>query len=348
MNLNYWHIRSFFDGRLNLFRRGRRPGVSRRIIQFAAPSPMFIISGAFLKLYDYMEHALEFDALNVRMYVPRENNLPSHSEPPLFAIRHRVQHTIDWSEVAVVVTTGRGWEKVIPAQFFRHPPFVIFYIVQSFAKIDPSDKRFTNLKSPAVRICVSAPLGRALNDIDGVNGPVHVIPAGIRVAEIQESAERNRDIDVCIVGLKNPKLANSIHRYFLHYGFKVCLLTERVRRISFLNKISRARVAAFLPKPLEGFYLPALEAMALGTLVVCPDVRGNDYVIDGHNAVVPAYSYEALVAAVEFLLRSPLDVTTVMRKNAEATALSHDIHNERTAFQRLLRRSLVDPTRDTK
>lgn len=346
MNLNYSHIRSFFDGRLNLFRRGRRPG-SRRIIQFAT-NPAIFVSGGLLKLCDYMEHALEFDALNTRMYVPRENNLPSLSESPLFTVRHRVQHTIDWPEVAVMVISGWGWKRFIPAQFSDNPPFVIFFIVQSFFRIDPSDRRCTNLKSPAVRICVSAPLSRTLNDIDGVSGPVHVIPAGIRVSEVQGLAERNRDIDLCIVGLKNPKLASSIHRYFLHKGFKVCLLTERVSRTSFLNKISRARVATFLPERAEGFYLPALESMALGTLVVCPDVRGNDYVIDGHNAVVPAYTLEAIVAAVEFSLSLSLDVATVITKNAEAMALSHDIHNERAAFQKLLRRALADPTKDTK
>lgn len=345
MNLNYSHIISLFDGRLNLFRRGRRPG-SRRIILFAADPPLFI-SGALLKICDYMEHSLEFDALNTRIYVPRENDFPSLPESPLFTVRHRIQHSIDWPQVAVMVIYGWGWERFIPAQFSDNPPFIIFYIVQSFARLDPSDKRFTNLKSPAVRICVSAPLRSALNNIDGVNGPVHVIPAGIRVSEVQESAERNRDIDVCIVGLKNPQLASSIERYFLHQRFKVCLLTERVSRTSFLNKISRARVATFLPEPVEGFYLPALEAMALGTLVVCPDVRGNDYVIDGHNAVVPAYSLEAIVTAVEFSLRLSSDVTTVITKNAKVTALSHDIHNERAAFQRLLRRALTDPTRDT-
>lgn len=346
MNLNYSYILSSFAGRLNLFRRRRRPG-SRRIIQFAADPDVFI-SGGILKVCDYMKHALEFDALNTRIYVPRENNLTSLSKSPLFTVRHRVQYTIDWSEVAILVISGWGWERFVPAQFSDNPPFIILYIVQSFAKIDPLDRRFTNLKSPAIRICVSAPLGRALNDIDGVNGPVHVIPAGIRVSEVQESAERNRDIDVCIVGLKNPQLATTIHNYFLHQGFKICLLTERVSRTSFLNKISRARVATFLPERVEGFYLPALEAMALGTLVVCPDVRGNDYVIDGHNAVVPAYTLEAIVAAVEFSLRLSLDVITVITKNAETTALSHDIHNERAAFQKLLQRARDDPTRDAK
>ena len=50
--------------------------------------------------------------------------------------------------------------------------------------------------------------------------------------------------------------------------------------------MARARVTLYLPNRLEGFYIPALEGMALGTLVVCPDSVGNrSYCRDGENCL---------------------------------------------------------------
>ena len=41
-----------------------------------------------------------------------------------------------------------------------------------------------------------------------------------------------------------------------------------------------------------------LEAMALGSFVVCPDVIGNRaYVLDGHNAFRPNFDEEQILAA---------------------------------------------------
>ena len=46
--------------------------------------------------------------------------------------------------------------------------------------------------------------------------------------------------------------------------------------------MGRARVTVMAPNPKEGFYLPAVEAMAAGVPVIATDIAGNrDLVVDG-------------------------------------------------------------------
>ena len=52
--------------------------------------------------------------------------------------------------------------------------------------------------------------------------------------------------------------------------------------------MARARVTVLVPNPKEGFYLPALEAMALGTIVVCPDCVGNRSFCVAGRQLLPA------------------------------------------------------------
>ena len=61
--------------------------------------------------------------------------------------------------------------------------------------------------------------------------------------------------------------------------------------------MGRARVTVLVPNPKEGFYLPAVEAMAAGTLVVCPDCVGNRaFCLDEVNCLRPAREEDAIVA----------------------------------------------------
>jgi glycosyltransferase involved in cell wall biosynthesis len=66
-----------------------------------------------------------------------------------------------------------------------------------------------------------------------------------------------------------------------------------------LSLLGRAKVAVLLPCETEGCYLPALEAMAMGALVVCPDCVGNrTFCRDGDNSFRPDYAIQAIEQAV--------------------------------------------------
>ncbi len=247
---------------------------SRSTIQFAvrcdAPS------GGALKLLHYYEHALASEfGRHVIAFMPRDTDWSDSN--PWIAYRRRVTHSIHWDSVAVVVISGWGWDRFIPKRFHAVPPFRVVYLVQSFEGIDPRDSRFRHLSNPAVRLCVGAPLERALRATRAANGPVHTIPAGLDLSAVP--ARRHHDLDILIVGWKRRDIAGRVAKLLNISGLRAELLTEMVSRGKFLERLAAARVVVCLPAKVEGFYLPALEAMAAGALTVCPDVRGNDYCV---------------------------------------------------------------------
>ena len=100
--------------------------------------------------------------------------------------------------------------------------------------------------------------------------------------------------------------------------------------------MGRARVSVLVPNPKEGFYLPALEAMAVGTVVVCPDCIGNrSFCLPGENCFRPEHDEDAIVAAAETALREEPGLDE-LRGRALATAQAHDIAGERAAFLDIL------------
>ncbi len=310
---------------------------SRSSVQFAVrcDGP----SGGALKVRHYFDHVMVSElAERVRLYMPEDTKWGDDN--PWYTHRARVSHSIDWASAAVVVISGWGWDRFVPRQFHEAPPFRVIYLVQSFDRIDPDDSQFRHLANPAIRICVSLPLGDELRRTNIVNGPVHTIPAGIE--SIGSEVVDTRDLDLLIVGYKRPDIAEFVAGALDATGLQVELMMETLPRETFLQTLGRARMVVCLPAPVEGFYLPALEAMATGALTICPDVRGNDYCVDGVNCLKPHYRVEALVGAVKQAVAMPAARLADIRERARVTVTDHDLTNERSRFQTLLREILGD------
>lgn len=308
---------------------------SRSSVQFAVRSDS--PGGGALKLRHYFEHVLASElAEHSFVYMPEDTKWGDSN--PWSRYRARVSHSINWASVAIAVISGWGWDRFIPKRFQEAPPFRVVYLVQSFDRIDPEDSQFRHLANPAIRICVSAPLEDALRRANVANGPIHTIPACIESPRL--SAMDARDLDVLIVGYKRPDIAGSVARQLNSSGVRAELLMERLGREGFLQMLARARTVVCLPARVEGFYLPALEAMAIGALTVCPDVRGNDYCLDGFNCLKPAYRVEALVGAAKEAATMPAARIAAIREGARVTVAGHDLSHERSKFQTLLREIL--------
>ena len=105
--------------------------------------------------------------------------------------------------------------------------------------------------------------------------------------------------------------------------------------------LSKARPAVVLAarrkrRRMEGFYLPALEAMALGSPVVVPDCVGNRvYLEPDANALVPGWHPDEFVAAV---LRLEGDPSLAVRlvQAGRATVRRFGMEREREAFHAIL------------
>jgi hypothetical protein len=92
------------------------------------------------------------------------------------------------------------------------------------------------------------------------------------------------------------------------------------------------------PGPEEGFYLPGLEAMAAGAIVLTPDVGGNRaYARFGENCVqVPFEDVESTVSALQDVQRWPAGRVHEMRERAYASLTAHTLDRERESFGQLL------------
>ncbi len=88
------------------------------------------------------------------------------------------------------------------------------------------------------------------------------------------------------------------------------------------------------PNPQEGFYLPGLEAMAAGTLVLSPDVQGNmAYCRFGENCMDYEFDdAQAGAAALQDLVNEAPERIAALQRQGLATAEAFSLDQERACF----------------
>jgi hypothetical protein len=98
----------------------------------------------------------------------------------------------------------------------------------------------------------------------------------------------------------------------------------------------------FLATPLveEGFYLPALEAMAAGAVVVCPDAGGNRaYCRFGENCLPVEFGEaSSYVDALQSLKSYSADDINRLRRGGYESARLHTLSHERERFGEFMER----------
>ena len=241
----------------------------------------------------------------------------------------------------VLFLSGVDWRRMIPEHErpeYHRPIVNLVQHVRHGCESDPLGRHML-LRHKAIRICVSSEVEKAILATGRVRGPVFTIPDAIDLDEVASLAKvPARDVDVLVAANKQPELGGSIARRLEAPGRSVHLVDTRVPRPELVGSMGRARVTVLVPNPKEGFYLPALEAMAAGTVVVCPDCVGNrSFCLDGRNCFRPAYSEEAIVAAAERALADEAGHDAMLNA-ARETAGEHDIAGERRAFLDILDR----------
>ena len=284
-------------------------------------------SGGHLKVWHYYLHARES-----RRFTPRLFVTPASLVDDVCPWRG-VTTLADWrpGEAAALFVAGLDWE-ALPDD----PGCPVINLVQGVRHADPADPRYRYLARPAVRICVSAEVARAITATGIVNGPAHVIPAALDPADLPPPATA-RDIPVLVAGAKQPALARDVAARLRDRGLAVTCLTTALPRRAFLDHLARAEVAVLLPLEAEGFFLPALEALALGALVVCPDCIGNRAICrDRVTALVPAFDAGAIAEAAREALALPAATRRALRTAAASVVARHGPDEERRAFLAIL------------
>ncbi|MGD1865601.1 MAG: glycosyltransferase [Phormidesmis sp.] len=212
----------------------------------------------------------------------------------------------------------------------------IINLIQHVRHGDPADPRYAFLTQRAIRICVSKAVESALTETHRVNGPLITIPCGVELANLPAPLT-NKPIEICIAALKNPELGQRLRQRLERDGHQVVLLAGRMARSHFLNAINQAKITLFLPWQTEGFYLPALEGMALNTLVVCPDCQDNrEFCQDGENCWNPAYEGTKILSALNQALAMSDEKRHQMLQQGQQTAKRYSLRAERRAFLNVL------------
>ncbi len=310
------------------------PAPAKRVVLFHRDFRAF--TGGHLKIWDYFNHVAASPGCEARIAFTAESKW--NATNPWLRSRDAVA---PWEpdKADILFLAGTDW-RAIPAAQRANSPKPIINLIQHPRHAEKGSELRGFLKHRAIRICVSEEVAAAIKATEDVNGPVFVIPNGIDVSSIPLAKNfDDRATDLLICGLKAPELARFAYTHFAGKNRVVRWLIEWIPRKEYLVHLADAKITLFLPRPSEGFYLPALEGMGAATVVVCPDCTGNrSFCLDGVNCFRPSYDGNEILAAVDKALQQTDNERTAMQAQAQTTFQAHSLEKERADFLRILER----------
>lgn len=285
-------------------------------------------SGGHLKVRDYFNHAKFSSRYRPEIYLTPQ----SRSVHPWLG--EYIVNQYKPETASVIFIAGMDWIALSPYPNIEDRIPVV-NLIQGFRHVLPSKPLFGFLHRYAIRICVSGEVAAALEATSICNGPIHIIPNGIDADLLPKTKILSSDL-IFIAGLKQPTLALALYERLQAKGYTVKCQTSQISRDDFLSQMALAKVAILLPLPNEGFYLPALEAMAMGIAVICPDCVGNrSFCIDRVTALTPALELDSIEAAVTDVMEHP-DLARALAGRGKEMSLRHHIRAERERFLEIL------------
>ncbi len=292
-------------------------------------------TGGHLKTWHYFEHTRAHPRFDPFAQFTEQSAWGATN--PWSGCPERVVPQRDRFPADVLFLGGLHW-LMLPERQRADSPIPVINIIQHVRHTE--EPRRDLLRHRAVRVCVSPEVAAAVAATGLCNGPLVTIPNAIDLASLPAPLhDESRADDVLIAGKKAPALARTLAARLSRPGRRLRVLDAFVPQADFLGSIRQARVTVFLPNPTEGFFLPALEGMALRSFVVCPDVVGNrSFCADQVNCLVPAFSEDAIIDATEAALAEEGAGRARILAAGSATAARHDLAGERAAFHQVLDR----------
>lgn len=291
------------------------------------------LHGGHLKVWHYFNHVLATDGFDARILFDVDSNWDSSN--PWSSVPELVTDNPADVEPSAYFVAGRDWQRM-EALGLLDDERPIINLIQHTRHAGDWSIQSRYLGHKAIRVCVSAEVAQAV-EAAGSRGQTIVVPNSVDVPVVARSDDDARTTDLLIAGLKQPEMALQAAAALRHEGRTLDVLTDHVPREVFLAKLRAARNVLFLPNREEGFFLPTLEGMALGALVICPDCVGNRGFMDGRNGFLPPFDLSELITAAEAALALPEDARAAMLECGRVTATRHRPENERAAFGEVLR-----------
>lgn len=292
-------------------------------------------AGGHLKVWDYYCHLR-----SSQNYMPSicfsKNSIWDQSNPWL-ELKDQTRADYDPSKADILFLAGLDWQMLENRDFSNHVPIV--NLVQSVTHADPNDIKFQFLSRKAIRICVSHEIASRLEDTNRVNGPIYTLPLGLDITDFPLPRSRSaRETQVLIAGFKNPRVAKEVSASIEKLGIPCELVVDFLPRDTFLSKVNKAKIVVPLPMVTgEGYFMLPLEAMALESIVVSPDVPGNRVsCVDNVNSFRPLYDPEQIVQAIcKAYSMSDKDVES-FRLAGLQTVAEHSIAREKDGFLEIM------------
>lgn len=293
--------------------------------------------GGHLKVFHYFQHLQNSNAYLPKIYFT-EQSIQDQDNP-----WSGLDSLATWqpTETNILFLAGLDWQAVL-----AHPEFLqqrtkipVINLIQGLSHAEPKDSKYAFLSEPAIRICVSEQVSEAIQATGQVNGPVFTIPNGIDLASLPKPLAINeKDLDLLIVANKKPVLGLALEQTLTGSYNKIHTIHQLTPRFEFLQLLNRAKMVVCLPHLAEGFYLPALEAMALGALVICPDCRGNrSFCIDQQTCLQPEYETSAILAAIQQAKFFNEQHRRALLTRAKQQVAQHSLEQEAKQFLAIMR-----------
>ena len=297
-------------------------------------------TGGHLKHAQYVDHVRRTPGFAPRLtYTP----VPK-STPELLRGRDNLwplapgEAAADWTPAAgdVFFIAGTDWRYLL-ANGLDQLPNPRINLLQHVRHAQPGHELRTFLPQPAIRICVSPEVAAAVAATGEAHGPIVTIPNGTDLPPPPRDAAKRDPQSVLIVGYKHPALATALADRLRQLGIAHRLLTQFLPRERFVAALTAHAVAVCLPRAEEGFYLPALEAMAAGCVVVTTDCIGNrSFCLPARNCFVTDANTAALAASIRDALRLDAGARGQLLAAAAETVNGHSLATERRRFQAVL------------
>lgn len=288
-------------------------------------------TGGHGKFLDYIGHVNAHPGWEVALYLtPHSRSVPGN---PFCSVTGLCDA---WrpEDADALLLGGTDWA-ALDGKTLR-PDQPVINLVQGVRHAEAGSVLRGFLPRRAVRVCVSTAVADAIAATGEINGPIEVIHAAVDVPMLARMGARQRGDRVFVDAVKQPGMGRDVAARLGADGVAVDLLVERLPRADYLARMAAAAIVVTLPEAAEGFYLPGIEALAMGRVLVQYDcVGGRDYLVDGVNALVPARGAAAIVAAVARVRADP-SLRNNLSKAAHETARRFDLPAERQGVHALL------------